>query len=350
MPLAFGFVGDTADKTKPNSDFGCITMAKIKYYYDTESCRYERIKVTRWDIFWNSLGFLAISAAVGLVMLLVYTVYFESSEEAQLRKENADLKFHFDLLAKDLVSVRQMLESIQDRDDNIYRVMLGADPIPSDIRKAGFGGSDRYRELSGLAQEKLIRSNYEQIGRLKKQLYIQTKSYDEVVDLAKRKEEMLSSMPAIQPVSNKELKWLTSGFGWRIDPIVRTRRHHSGVDYSIAVGTPVYATGDGVVSKVETKFNGYGKQIEINHGFGYQTKYAHLNGFKVVRGQKVKRGELIGYSGSTGKSTGAHLHYEVMVNSKKVNPIYYMYRDLTPEEYEEILRLGHIENIAQDSY
>lgn len=325
-------------------------MAKIKYYYDTESCRYERIKVTRWDIFWNSLGFLAVSAILGLVMLLIYTVNFESLEESQLRKENADLKFHLDLLDKDFANAQKMLGVLQERDANIYRVMLGAEPIPSSIRGAGFGGSDRYKELTGLSQEELIRSNYEELGMLKKQLYIQTKSYDEVVDLAKKKEGMLSSMPAIPPVSNKELKWLSSGFGWRIDPIYRTRRKHPGVDYSIAIGTKVYATGDGIISRVETRFSGYGKQIEIDHGFGFKTKYAHLNGFEVRKGQKVKRGELIGYSGSTGKSTGPHLHYEVMVNGTKTNPIHYMSKDLTNEDYEEILRLGSIENIPQDSY
>ncbi len=325
-------------------------MAKIKYYYDTESCRYERIKVTQWDILWNSLGFLAVSSVLGLVMLLIYTVNFESPEEAQLRKENADLKFHFDLLDKDLEDAKNMLSFIEDRDDNIYRVMLGAEPIPGNIRKSGFGGSDRYRELNGLSQEDLIRSTYEHLDLLKKQLYIQSKSYDEVVDLAKRKEEMLSSMPAIQPVSNKELKWLTSGFGYRIDPQLRTRRMHTGVDYSMPIGSHVYATGDGVIAKVETRFSGYGKQIEINHGFGYKTKYAHLNGFEVKKGQRIKRGELIGYSGNTGKSSGPHLHYEVMVNGAKVNPIHYMHRDLTAEEYEEILRLGSIENISQDSY
>ena len=323
-------------------------MAKIKYYYDTESCRYERIKVTRWDILWNSLGFLAVSAILGLVMLLVYTVNFESPEEAHLRKENAELKFHFDLLDKDLVSLQQMLESIQDRDDNIYRVMLGAEPIPNSIRRAGFGGSDRYHELNGLSQEELIRTNYEELDILRKQMYIQTKSYDDVVGLAKRKEEMLASMPAIQPVSNKELKWLTSGFGWRIDPQLRTRRMHPGVDYSMPIGTKVYATGDGVVSRVETKFSGYGKQIVIDHGFGYKTRYAHLSGFKIRKGQRIKRGELIGYSGSTGKSTGPHLHYEVIVNGSVVNPVHYMYKDLTADDYEEILRLAAKEGMSQD--
>jgi len=325
-------------------------MAKIKYYYDTESCRYERIKVSRWDIFWNTMGFLAVSLIMGLGIFFTLNFYLESPDESQLRKENADLKFHFELLDQDLASAQEMLTSIQDRDDNIYRVMLGAEPIPTSIRTAGFGGSDRYRELNGLTQEGLIRSNYEELDQLKKQLYIQTKSYDEVVGLAKRKEEMLSSMPAMQPVSNKELKWLTSGFGYRIDPQVRTRRMHAGVDYSMPIGSKVYATGDGVITKVEIKFSGYGKQIEIDHGFGYKTKYAHMNGFNVKRGQRVKRGELIGYSGNTGKSTGPHLHYEVMVNGKKVNPVHYMYRDLTPEEYEEILRLAAKEGMAQDSY
>ena len=325
-------------------------MAKIKYYYDTESCRYERIKVSRWDIFWNFMGFLAVSTLLAAGMLTIYTINFESPEEAILRKENEELKFHFELLSKDLSDAQEMLASLQQRDDNIYRVMLGAEPIPASVRSAGFGGSDRYKELTGLNQENLIRANYEELDVLRKQLYIQTKSYDEVVKLAKRKEEMLTSMPAIQPVSNDYLRWLTSGYGYRIDPILRTRRMHTGVDYSMPIGSPVYATGDGVISLVETKFSGYGKQIEIDHGFGFKTKYAHLNDFKVRKGQKVKRGELIGYSGNTGKSSGPHLHYEVMVNNSKTNPVYYMYRDLSPDEYEEILKLASEEGVSQDSY
>ncbi len=325
-------------------------MAKIKYYYDTESCRYERIRVSRWDIFWNTMGFLSVSMVLALVMLTIYTLNFESPEESLLRNENDELKFHYELIQKDLQDAQQMLASLQQRDDNIYRVMLGAEPIPTDVRSAGFGGSDRYKELTGLNQENLIRSNYEELDKLKKQLYIQTKSYDEVVSLAKRKEEMLASMPAIQPVSNEDLKWLTSGYGFRIDPILRTRRMHTGVDYSLPIGSPIYATGDGVISLIETTFGGYGKQIEIDHGFGFKTKYAHLHEFNVRKGQRVKRGELIGYSGNTGKSSGPHLHYEVMVNNQKMNPVYYMYRDLQPEEFEEILRLASIENIAQDSY
>lgn len=323
-------------------------MAKIKYYYDTESCRYERIKVTRWDIFWNLLGFMMVGLIIGIGIFFVADRYFEKPSELATKKENEELKFHLELLEQDVKDARLMLSTLQDRDDNLYRVMLGAEPIPGSIREAGFGGSDRYRELTGLSQEDLIRKNYEELEVLKKQLYVQTKSYDEVISLAKKNEERLSSMPAIQPVSNKELKWLTSGFGVRVHPIYRTRRMHSGVDYSMPVGSNVFATGDGVVSKVETKFGGYGKNVVIDHGFGFKTRYAHLNGFAVRTGQKVKRGELIGYSGNTGTSSGPHLHYEVIVNGAKVNPVYYMTKDLTTEEYEEIRRLASIVNTSQD--
>ncbi len=325
-------------------------MAKIKYYYDTESCRYERIKVTKWDIFWNTMGFFAVSLVIGVGIFFLMDRYFESPKQVAIQKENEELKFHLELLENDIEEAEKMLAVLQDRDDNLYRVMLGAEPIPSSIREAGFGGSDRYKELTGLSQEELIRDNYEELESLKKQLYIQTKSYDEVVDLAKVKEEILLAMPAIQPVSNKELKWLTSGYGWRIDPIYRNRRMHPGVDYSVSLGTPVYSTGDGTVERVETRYSGYGKQIVVNHGFGFKTRYAHLNGFNVRKGQKVKRGELIGFSGNSGKSTGPHLHYEVYVNGKHVNPMYYMSKDFTAEEYEEILRLASIENKAWDSY
>jgi hypothetical protein len=325
-------------------------MAKIKYYYDTESCRYERIKVTNRDIFWNLTGFIAVSLVLAVIIFFVYNTYFEPPEVAELRKENQELKYHIDLLEVDVNQAKDMLDALQDRDDKIYRVILGAEPIPENVRTAGFGGSDRYKELQGISQEELIRDNYQKLDALKKQLYIQTKSYDEIVSLAKRKEEMLSSMPAIQPVSNEDLKFLTSGYGYRIDPVLRTPRMHYGVDYSMPIGSNVYATGDGKVVKVETKFSGFGKLIEIDHGFGMKTRYAHLNAFNVRLGQQVKRGELIGDSGNTGKSTGPHLHYEVLINGQNVNPVYYMYKDLTPEEYEEILRLASTKNVAQDSY
>jgi murein DD-endopeptidase MepM/ murein hydrolase activator NlpD len=327
-------------------------MARIKYYYDTESCRYERIKVSTWDIIWNALGFLTVSLILAIGIVFVYIKYFESPEEAMLRKENEELRIYYDLLSQEIEETTEMLESLEDRDDNIYRVIFGVEPIPEEIRTAGIGGSNRYKKLleKGLERESLILENYKRMDRMKKKMYIQTKSYDEIIEMAKNKEDMLASLPAIQPVSNKNLKRLSSGFGYRIDPIHKVRRPHYGVDFSLPKGTPVYSTGDGVVKFTRSSISGYGRQIEIDHGFGYVTKYAHLDRFIVKRGQKVKRGELIGYSGNTGKSTAPHLHYEVKLDGKPVNPVHYFSRDLSAEEYEEILRLASVENQALGSY
>lgn len=327
-------------------------MAKIKYYYDTESCRYERIKISTWDIFLNLMGFLVVSSLIGLGIFFITDHYFESPSKSALRKENEELRLYYSLLEKDLNQANDMLSALKERDDDIYRVVFGIDPIPEEIRSAGVGGSNRYREIleKGLKREDLILDNLKQIDQLKKKMYIQTKSYDELVDLAKTKEELLASLPAIQPVSNKELKRLSSGFGYRIDPIYKTRRMHPGTDFSVKKGTPVYATGDGTVNLTRKSFWGYGNQIQIKHGFGYETKYAHLSEILVKQGQQVKRGELIGYSGNSGKSTAPHLHYEVIKDGEKVNPVNYFYQDLTDKEYAEILRLSSIENQAMGSY
>ncbi len=327
-------------------------MARIKYYYDTESCRYERIRVSTWDIILNSLGFFVLAMILATGITFVYIVYFESPEEALLRKENEELKIYHDLLKKEVDYTAEMLNSLQERDDNIYRIILGVEPIPEEVRSVGFGGSNRYKELLGqkLKNEDAILSNYQKLDKLKKQMYIQTKSYDDIMEMARNKELLLASLPAIPPVSKKELRRLSSGFGYRIDPILKIRRPHHGVDFSLPKGSPIYATGDGKVSLVRSSFTGYGKQIEIDHGFGYKTKYAHLNGFLVKEGQKVKRGEQIAYSGNSGKSTAPHLHYEVHVNKKPANPVHYFYLDIDPEEYEEVLRLSSIENQAFGSY
>lgn len=327
-------------------------MAKIKYYYDTESCRYERIKVSSWDIFFNLLGFFVVSGIIGLGIFFATDHYFESPGKAELRKENEELSLYYNLLEKDMSEVSKMLSVLQERDDDIYRVQFGVEPIPDEIRSAGIGGSNRYRELleKGLQREELIISNLKKIDELKKQMYIQTKSYDEIIKLATKNEEMMASIPAIQPISNKELKRLASGFGNRLHPIYKVMKMHEGTDFSIKKGTPVYATGDGVIRWTRTDFSGYGKQIEINHGFGYRTKYAHLNEFVVKKGQRVKRGELIAYSGNTGGSTAPHLHYEVIKNGKKVNPVNYFYQDVSDEEYAEITRLSSIENQSLGKY
>ena len=321
-------------------------MARIKYYYDTETCKYERVKVGTWDIVLSLLGFLSVATIIAITMVLVYNTYFESPKEAMQKKENEELKLYYDILNQEMDAAQDMMVALQQRDDDIYRVINEAEPIPSTIRQGGIGGTERYKNLleEGLQQEELILSTLKKIESLKKQMYIQTKSYDEIVSLAKNKDQMYASIPAIQPVTNKELSRLASGFGRRIDPIYKVRRMHYGVDFSAPRGTPIYSTGDGVVKKVKTNYGGYGKEIIIDHGYGYVTRYAHLSEFNVKRGQKIKRGECIGYIGSTGKSTAPHLHYEVIKDKKKVNPVHYFYNDLNEEEYQKILELSSIEN------
>ncbi|MEQ9425527.1 MAG: M23 family metallopeptidase [Cyclobacteriaceae bacterium] len=321
-------------------------MARIKYYYDTETCKYERVKVSTWDVTLNFLGFLSVALILAVAILSVYSSYFDSPKEALLKKENEELKFHYDLLESEVENANQMLSALQGRDDNIYRVIFEADPIPQSIRNAGVGGSDRYKDIteSNLENEGLILETYQQIDQLKKKMYIQTKSYDEIMEMANNKVRMLAAIPAIQPVSNEELNRLSSGFGIRMDPIYKVRKMHPGIDFSAPNGTPIYATGDGTVKLVKTSLGGYGRQVEIDHGFGYTTKYAHMSKYIVRRGQKVKRGEIIGYVGNTGKSTAPHLHYEVHKDNKKVNPVHYFFQDLSAEEYEKVLMLASIEN------
>ena len=323
-------------------------MARIKYYYDTETCKYERVKVSTWDVLLNLLGFLTIALLIAAGLLFTFNKYFESPKELSLRKENEELFYHYQVLEQQWQDVNQMITSLQERDDNIYRVIFEAEPISSSIRQAGAGGSEKYKDLlnSNLSQEDLILENFKRIDQLKRQMYIQTKSYDEIIGLAINKEDMMAAIPAIQPVSNVELTRLASGFGKRIHPIYKVKRMHTGLDFSATRGTPVYATGGGHVKKAQMSYlkTGYGNQIEIDHGYGYITKYAHLQLLAVKKGQKVKRGDLIGYVGNTGGSTAPHCHYEIIKNGKKINPIQYIIQDVTDEEYDKLLELASREN------
>lgn len=321
-------------------------MARIKFYYDTETCQYERVKATKMEIFLNVLGFLLVSLVFSGLFFFVFSAWFGSPNEKRLQKENEELKTYYEMLNKEVGTVNHMMAALQERDDNIYRVIFESQPIPASIRSAGIGGVNRYKELmdKNLEQDELIVNTFARVDKLKKQQYIQTKSFDEIVQLAKSKNKMLASIPAIQPVTNKELHGLTSGFGFRIHPIYKVKKMHTGVDFSARIGTAVYSTGDGVIVTADSQESGYGNEIEVDHGFGYITKYAHLSKFMVKRGQRVKRGELIGYSGNTGTSVAPHLHYEVIKNGTKVNPVYYFFNDLNPDEYEKILHIASEEN------
>lgn len=321
-------------------------MARIKYYYDTETCKYERVKVSSWDMTLNLLGFLSVSLIIAIGIVIIYNSYFDSPKEALLKKENQELQLYYDILEKEMEAVNSMMLALQERDDNVYRVIFEAEAIPSTIRSAGFGGAHRYKNLleSGLAKEELILNNFQKVDKLKKQMYIQTKSYDEILEMAKDKSNMLASIPAIQPINNQELTRLASGYGMRIHPILKVRKLHTGLDYSAPRGTPIYATGDGTVTTVRTNFGGYGKEVEIDHGYGFVTKYAHMDSFNVKKGQKIKRGECIGYVGTTGSSTAPHCHYEIIKDGVKINPVHYIFKDINPEEYEKLLELASVEN------
>ena len=268
-----------------------------------------------------------------------------------MRKENQELETHFEILNKEVNVAYKMLENLEERDDNIYRIIFEAEPIPSTIRQAGVGGINRYKELidGNLKREELLVDNYIKVDELKRKLYIQTKSYDELFNMANNKEDLIAAIPAIQPIYNKDLRRVASGYGMRIDPFLKVRRMHYGLDFSVKKGTPIYATADGKVVIIKSSFGGLGKHIYLDHGNGYRTVYAHLNKFNVKKGQKVKRGELIAYSGNTGRSTSPHLHYEVHKNGEKVNPINFFFNDLTPSQYEEVIRIASIENQALGS-
>lgn len=321
-------------------------MAKIKYYYDTETCKYERVRVKSQDVVLNFLGLTSFIFIMAVGLVLLYNKYFTSPNEVMLQNEVAELEYYYEDLQNEVERINQILGALEKRDDDVYRIVLGAEPIDASIRNAGIGGTDRYSEIreKDFKRRDLVVDLKEKIDKLKRKMYIQSKSYDELLQTAVRKEEMFAAIPAIQPISNQELIRLASGFGWRIHPIYKVKKLHTGIDFSAPIGTPVYATADGEVKNVKVRFSGYGKFIEIDHGFGYHTRYAHLHDFNVKQGQKVKRGELIAYVGNTGMSTAPHLHYEVLKNGKKINPIHYFFNDLNPKEYEKIIELASIEN------
>ena len=320
-------------------------MAKIHYYYDTESCKYVRDQASTGDIILNAIGILSVTVAMAVGLLLVYSNYFESPKEVLLKNDVKELEFNLAELQQRILELDKILTGMAYRDDNIYRVVLGAEPIDKSIREAGVGGASRYEEIKGkhfLHKEAIIRLN-ESLDKLRRKVYIESKSHDEIVELADSKEKLFAAIPAIQPIS-KNVAVVSSGFGNRRDPITKLFGTHPGIDFSAPMGTPIYATADGIIDNTEISFIGYGKKVEVDHGFGYRTRYAHMNAFVVRQGQAVKRGELIGYVGTTGHSTAPHLHYEVFINRGQVNPIYYFFNDLNPTEYAKIIELASIEN------
>ena len=314
-------------------------MRKVYYIYNTETNTYERVYPTFRQRVLHILKRLFVGMGFGAGSFILLIWIFGSPSENQLRIENSRLLAQYNVLSRRLDEALGVMQGIQQRDDNLYRVVLQADPVADAVRKAGYGGTNRYEDLMDLANADLVVNTTQKMDMLNRQLYIQSKSFDEVVELFKGQDEMLQSIPAIQPVANKDLKRTASGYGMRIDPIYKTAKFHAGMDFSANTGTPVYATGNGRVKKAGWQ-SGYGKIIIVDHGFGYETWYAHLNKYNVRVGQKVIRGEVIGEVGNTGKSTGPHLHYEVHLKGKVMNPVNYYFMDLSAEEYDKMIELS----------
>lgn len=312
----------------------CLTtMSKKVYYrYNTLTDSYERVYPSRRSRVLASVWHVCLSLMLGAGVFLLLNVIFDTPRERELRMENDALRADLELLRTRMDVAQTVLADIAERDNNFYRVMLQADPITDSRRYSGLEKT----QLSSLADNALVRTLNDKMAMLEREIVVQSQSFDELRRLAEKSTDRLAHIPAIQPISEANLKQMASGYGRRTDPIYGTTKFHEGMDFACNVGTPVYATGDGRITAA-TWHSGYGQHIDISHGYGYTTRYAHLSKLAVKPGQQVKRGDLIGYSGNTGKSTGPHLHYEVRLKDVPQNPVNYYFYDLTPEEYDAMI-------------
>ena len=325
-------------------------MSKVKYYYDSENLAYRKIKTRKRIKFGVIILFLLAAALFGFLsfIILLNTPYFETPKDRLQTREIEHLRLNYALLNKKMDQLNAVVDAIEDRDNNLYRVYFNKSAIPDSIRKEGFLGKNRYKILEGYDNSQLVINTTKRIDVLSKELAIQSKSLDDILKLADAKSDLLAAIPAIQPVRNENLKQMASGFGYRTDPFTKARKMHEGMDFTAKTGTPIYATGDGVVARADNTASGYGNHIVIRHGFGYETLYAHLSKYKARAGQRVKRGDVIGYVGSTGRSEGPHLHYEVHKDGKVVNPLNFYYGNISAVEYVVIAKLANQENQPLD--
>ena len=325
-------------------------MSKVKYYYDKETLSYKKIEKRKGPKLGSALLSIGASFLAGFILLVIYLNIpnLETPREKALQRELQNMKTQYGVLNKKLDQVQTVLSEVEERDNNIYRLYFEANPIPDEQRKAGFGGVNRYKDLEGYDNSKLIIESNKRLDILTKQLVVQSKSLDEIAILAEEKEKFLNAIPAIQPVANKDLTRIASGYGMRSDPFTKERKMHWGMDFTAPRGTPIYATGNGVVERADNNATGYGNHIRIDHGYGYVSLYAHLYKYNVRRGQKVQRGDLIGFVGSTGRSEAPHVHYEIFKDGQRINPINFYYGNLSPEEFDVILQKAQLENQSLD--
>ncbi|MDG1191160.1 MAG: M23 family metallopeptidase [Flavobacteriaceae bacterium] len=325
-------------------------MSKVKYYYDQETLSYRPVKATSKNRISNIVLFVLASFFFGVTCLLILlnSDVINTPSEIVQKRTLKNYELQFDILNKKLTQLEAVVSNVEERDNNLYRVYFEASPIPEEQRRAGFGGVNRYKDLEGYDNSDLVINTAKRLDILTKQTVVQSRSLDEIERLAANKAALIEAIPTIQPVKNKDLTRIASGFGYRSDPFTKARKMHFGMDFSAKRGTPVYATGNGVVKRADSRSSGFGKHIRIDHGFGYISLYAHLSEYNVRRGQKVKRGDIIGYVGNTGRSAGPHLHYEIIKDNKKINPLNFYYGNLSPEEFEALLTQSKQENQSLD--
>jgi murein DD-endopeptidase MepM/ murein hydrolase activator NlpD len=315
-------------------------MPKGKFIYNPKTLSYERVNRTWGERIVLGLIYIAPTVVLSIIFGFVIAYRLDSPNERRLRAELEESKLELSSMNTRFSLIEQVLDEMYKRDEELYRSALGAKEFPQELRMMGVGGSDAYKRFDGLSNAEMLKETSQKMDRIEGKLHAQSISFKELVRLVQEREQRLASLPAIQPVRNSDLKRVASGFGWRIDPVYKTKKMHWGLDFTADVGTEIYATGDGMVEEVKTSAWGYGREVLINHGFGYKTRYAHLSKFMVKEGQHVKRGEVIGLVGNSGKSTGPHLHYEVEKDGQKVNPINYFHSDLTPEQFEQIIEIS----------
>jgi murein DD-endopeptidase MepM/ murein hydrolase activator NlpD len=323
-------------------------MKKIKYYYNTHTLRYEKLETPLRVKLLRIFGFLAAAVVTAGIIVAIAFQYIDSPKEKILRQENDDLKENYAVIREQVVHLQQQMLELEKRDNQVYRSIFEASPIPDSARVKEMEKNREVELVKSMSENELLKGLTEQLNNLSLRVAYQFKSYGDIDGMIKNKEKLLAGIPAIQPVSNKELTRIASGFGYRVDPVYKVTKYHAGLDFAAPQGTPIYATADGTVKQADYNEGGYGNHVVINHGYGYETLYGHMYRIKARVGEHVKRGEVIGYVGSTGKSTGPHCHYEVHKNGQPVDPVYYFYNDLSPEQYDRLLKLAAASNQSFD--
>ncbi|MFO7723309.1 MAG: M23 family metallopeptidase [Bacteroidales bacterium] len=318
-------------------------MAKVRYKFNPKSLEIEKVEITIKQRLLQVGSYLLTASVFAVITTIIAFQVIDSPKERALKREIEQYRLQNKVITDQLDKIEKVVVDLQYRDDNIYRVIFGAEPVSDAERNSGIGGVERYRHLDGYNNSEELINTARRVDDISRRLVVQSKSFDKVFELAKQKEQMMACIPAIVPIKNGAMN-IVSGFGYRIHPIYRTRRMHTGVDIAVKRGTPIYASGDGTVVKPSSGMGGYGLHVLIDHGFGYQSLYAHLSKTAVRPGKKVKRGELIGYVGSSGLSVAPHLHYEVIKNNQQVNPVHFFYNDLNPAEYEEVIKIASRDN------